>query len=286
VSDDELFEAFSTYQRARAFSEATVRRRRLSLGVFARYMSPRSVTDASDTDVIEWLSGFGTASTRHAYRSDLRAFFMWGVRRSLVPRDPMVLVDSVRVPKRAPKPAPPEAITRAFIVADVDLQVMILLGALAGLRCAEIAALQSSDIHLTAAPPVIHVRNGKGGKDRVVPVHPMLQVVLERRACWLYRPHRPRLSSECVGRRLASALSVDGQRITAHMLRHYFGTEAARWSGGNVVLVQQLLGHSEPNTTMGYIGWAPSEGAEVVSKITAGGLIDELADRRALHAVV
>jgi len=40
------------------------------------------------------------------------------------------------------------------------------------------------------------------------------------------------------------------------------------------------MGHENTNTTMGYIGWTPTEGAEVVAKITGSSVEDELAARR------
>jgi len=40
-----------------------------------------------------------------------------------------------------------------------------------------------------------------------------------------------------------------------------------------------MMGHSDPVTTMNYIGWTPEDGAEVVSKL-GGGRADELATRR------
>jgi integrase/recombinase XerD len=280
MTDVELFDAFATYQRSRAFSENTVSRRQTSLGRFAKFMTPKSVTSASWEDVEEWIGSHQTPGTRHAYRSDLCAFFKWASRRGLIDGNPMPLVDPVRVPKTLPKPAPEDAIATAFTLADGDTQVMILLAALAGLRRAEIAALEQGDVYLDVEPAVLHVRCGKGAKDRVVPVHPTLAEHLKRRACWLYRPRSQRFSARAVGARLANALSRDGQRITGHQLRHYFGTEAARWSGGNVVLVSQLMGHSNMNTTMGYIRWSPSEGADVVSKIVTIGVDDELTVRR------
>jgi integrase len=182
-----------------------------------------------------------------------------------------------------PKPAPPETIAAALIRGDGDTQVMVLLGALAGLRRAEIAGLQRGDLYLDAEPPVIHVRAGKGAKDRVVPIHPTLLAHLRRETCWLFRP-RVGYTVDAVGDRLARALTIDGVRITAHQLRHYFGTEAARWSGGNVVLVSQLMGHTNTDTTMGYIKWTPAEGAEVVAKIVTAGVDDVLTERR-LRAV-
>lgn len=279
MTDAELFAAFETYQRSRAFSECTIKRRRSSLSRFAAHMTPRSVTEASFDDVEEWMSDYQSPRTRKAYRSDLASFFRWATRRGLATANPMPMVDSVRVPRSMPKPAPQEAIAAAFSVADGDTQVMVLLGALAGLRRSEIANLLAADIYLDAEPAVIHVRHGKGDKDRVVPIHPTLEAHLRRRACWLYRP-RTRYSSDAVGRRLRNALSISGNRITAHQLRHYFGTEAARWSGGNVVLVAQLMGHEDPNTTLGYVKWSPTEGAEVVSKIVTAGVDDEFTQRR------
>jgi len=40
------------------------------------------------------------------------------------------------------------------------------------------------------------------------------------------------------------------------------------------------MGHDNTNTTMGYIGWSPNDGAEVVAKITGSSVEDELAARR------
>ena len=226
------------------------------------------------------MSGFVTATTRKAYRSDLSSFYRWGCRRNLIESNPMLMIDPIKVPRSMPKPATAEAIATAMIISDVDTQTMILLGALAGLRVAEIAALTNSDLHLDAEPPVIHVRNGKGKRDRIVPIHPTLLAHLRLRTSWLYRPRGRRYTANRVSRRLQKVLSTDGRRVTAHQLRHYFGTEAARWSRGNVVLVGQLMGHEHTQTTMGYIGWSPTEGYEVVSKIVTSGVDDEFTQRR------
>lgn len=284
MTDVELIEAFAAYQRNRAFSENTISRRNSSLHRFHRFVEPVRMESASTQLVEDWLGDLTAARTRHAYMSDLSAFFKWAHRRGLVEANPMTLIDPVRVPKGIPKPAPAAAIAVAMTHSDGDTQVMILLGALAGLRRAEIAGLQRGDVYLDAEPPVIHVRLGKGDKDRIVPIHPTLMAHLRRQACWLYRPRRSGYSVDAVGRRLTQALSFDGHRITGHQLRHYFGTEASRWSGGNVVLVGQLMGHSDPHTTLNYIKWSPSEGADVVNKISTAGVDDELTQRRARRA--
>jgi len=62
-------------------------------------------------------------------------------------------------------------------------------------------------------------------------------------------------------RRLFRELGIDAR---PHDLRHTFGTEAAKASNGNIVLVAQMMGHSAIQTTQRYIGWTPA-GAETVA---------------------
>jgi integrase/recombinase XerC len=282
--DVEQIDAFSKYQFTRGFSFNTVRRRRTALAGFARYMAPQHLVDAVADDADEWLAQWTYPATRAAYRGDLAAFYKWAHRRRIITSNPMLDVDPVKVKKTLPRPAPEDAIARAYTVADGDTQVMILLGALAGLRRSEIAKLDRQDVHLEAEPPVIHVVDGKGGKDRIVPIHPTLLEHLARRTCWLYRAHATKLSPDAVGARLSAALSTPDQRVVGHQLRHFFGTEAARWSGGDVVLVGKLMGHSAPGTTMGYIAWNPTAGYDVVAKIPTAGVDDEVTTRRRLRS--
>ena len=49
----------------------------------------------------------------------------------------------------------------------------------AGLRISEAIAVTRSDCHIDAEPPELKVRQGKGSKDRLVPLHPDLRDSLE-----------------------------------------------------------------------------------------------------------
>lgn len=57
-----------------------------------------------------------------------------------------------------------------------------------------------------------------------------------------------------------------GVAASAHKLRHSFGTEVYRQSR-DLRMTQQLLGHSSPGTTAGYVAWAQDEAAGVVARL-------------------
>lgn len=61
------------------------------------------------------------------------------------------------------------------------------------------------------------------------------------------------MTTRRVGERITRHLRDCGIKATAHALRHTFGTECARASGGDVVQVAALMGHASPSTTMGYV---------------------------------
>ncbi len=253
---------FGDYQRARGFSTATIRRRTLTLTQFLRFLAPGSLFDATDSDVQEFLLMRASARTRHAYRSDLRTFYTWACRRNLTASDPTILIDPIRVPKTLPRPVPATMVRDLVRHAPTsELQLAVALAAYAGLRIAEIAALDGADIDWQHQ--VLFVRAGKGNKDRAVPMHPMLAQHL--------RPHAGKSGrvfqnkKDTIGRSVAKYLRDSGVDATAHKLRATFATELAEAARGNVVMVQRLMGHESPTTTMAYVGWGGGEAAGVVS---------------------
>ena len=57
--------------------------------------------------------------------------------------------------------------------------LLMLLQWRAGMRVSEARALETADLSLDSDQPSIRVRQGKGGRSRIVPVHPELQNALE-----------------------------------------------------------------------------------------------------------
>jgi integrase len=139
--------------------------------------------------------------------------------------------------------------------------VAVLYGS--GLRVGEALDLRPSDVRGTQ----IHVRAGKGGKDRVVGIDPaslaLLQVWTERRAALGVDGRAPLFcgfgsragepwDQREVRRALARVGSLVGlERLHPHSLRHSHAVRAA--STGDVRVAQRQLGHASLHTTTTYL---------------------------------
>ena len=65
-----------------------------------------------------------------------------------------------------------------------DARLLMEIQWRAGLRISEALALEVADLHLAADPPVLRVRQGKGRKDRLVPIHSELLAALDNHICY------------------------------------------------------------------------------------------------------
>jgi site-specific recombinase XerD len=287
MTDSEAIYAFLGYLHARNYSTSTVKLRAVGLRSLVRFMAPQSIFTAGEDDVVEWLARHAKPETKHAYLSATRQFYRWAVRRGVTTVNPVADIESVRRPAHLPRPVARDELAAAVTAAAGHVQLALLLGALAGLRCAEVAALHTDDIHLDAPTPMLIVRQGKGGKDRVVPLHPELVARLRRVPLgWIFpNGDGGHVRSDTVGAWAKDAFRAVESTATMHMTRHLFGTEAARIAHGNLLLIGALMGHASPATTAGYTALDPTEGADVVAAIAYDGPVDELTRRRRARTV-
>jgi integrase/recombinase XerD len=130
-----------------------------------------------------------------------------------------------------------------------------------GLRISEAVHLEIGD--LDPARGVIHIRCGKGAKNRIVMLGARLMADLRayRRAVrppgpWLFPGSRPdtHVSVRAVERNLERLLDRvgDARRITVHSLRHAFATHLVE-HGTDLPMVQALLGHASLRHTERYV---------------------------------
>ena len=184
--------------------------------------------------------------SRKSMTESVRLFYRWAVLEGLIDVSPADGLRRVRAPRGVPRPIPQHALRAALALADDETTLMILLGAYAGLRRAEIARVHSDDVDGLAITVT-----GKGGVRRRVPIHPMLAGRLARINGWAFpSPRRPgeHVTPDYVSDRLGRVMPAP---YTPHSLRHYFATAAYRGTH-NLRAVQQLLGHASPTTTALY----------------------------------
>lgn len=242
----------------------TLRLRRWQARHLAERYPDRSPWSLTTDDLTRYLSGHQWApETLKSARGSVRSFYGWAALTGRVPASPAAVLPPVRVPEAPPRPAPDAVLENALDRADDKTRLMILLGTLAGLRASEIARLGWSDIDGHRL-----IVRGKGGRVRVVPLHPDLDVALsaerERRRSgqagtgfryqvssdrWVFpsqRPGRP-MTSGAVSRILGRVLGD----ASGHQLRHRFATRCYG-ATGDLLAVQRLLGHASVITTVRY----------------------------------
>ncbi len=238
---------YATAQRAAGRSAGTINLHRHYLRNLAETV--RAPWRATVLDLVDFVSREGWApETRKSARAAVRGFYRWGHGMGYLDDDPAEALPPVRVPAGIPRPTPEHLV--AQLVARGDrLGFMAQLAAHGGLRRGEIARVHGRDLVVD-----VLVVQGKGGKVREVPV---IDRTLLRRLQrvqladdWAF-PNGlgGHLSAGHVGRMLSAAMP---EGWTAHTLRHRLGT-AAYAGTRDLLAVQQLLGHSRPETTQRYV---------------------------------
>lgn len=167
-----------------------------------------------------------------------------------------------RTPKRLPTVLAPEELRRLFAVArDVKHKALLMTLYGAGLRISEALALKPAD--LDSRRMLIHVRLGKGSKDRMVKLSVQLLEVLRdywrmrRPVAWLFpqakNPDRPMDTSDAwrMVHRTARRAGI-ARNISPHTLRHSYATHLLD-AGTDLRTIQLLLGHRNLKTTSLYL---------------------------------
>lgn len=226
---------------------------------FAEYHGRRPETMGSE-EVRQWVDEL---QRRHLsgprvgqHYSALR--FLYG--KTLGRPEAVSFLSTPRQAKRLPVVLSVEEVTRLLhAVAVFKYRVFFATLYATGLRINEARHLQTGDIDATRG--VIHVREGKGRKDRLVILSGQLLELLrlywkvERpQAPWLFasRTGRP-LSARSIQRALGLATKRAGmdKRVTPHVLRHCFATHLIE-HGTDLRMIQVLLGHESIKTTTRY----------------------------------
>jgi site-specific recombinase XerD len=156
---------------------------------------------------------------------------------------------------------------------------MLMLAYSAGLRLSELAHLRVADID--SSRMIIHVHQGKGRKDRILPLSPFVLSILReywretKPREWLFpgkwadRPITDSSIQKVLGRARATA-SIK-KPVSMHSLRHSFATHHLE-AGTDLRTLQLLMGHSHLQTTGRYLHLSTAKLASAKSPL------DQIAD--------
>jgi site-specific recombinase XerD len=257
--------AAARFLESPSLAEGTRRAYRVDVGEFCSWLDEQR-TGLDDVDVrtlVEYAGHLGSArrgrgklapATIARKLAAIRAFLRHALGPARVP-------DARLAPRRGRRlPDAPrlDAIERQLAELEGDGPLPLRNRALvelvysAGLRSAEAVALDLGDLDFEQE--LVHVRHGKGGKDRVIPLG-------EEAAYWLARYLRDSRPELARGANDALFLSANGRRLDTstlrrlaphpHRLRHAFATHLLE-GGADLRTIQELLGHSSLSTTQVY----------------------------------
>ena len=245
-TNDELLAMYDQYCQAGGVAASS---RRLKQKYLARFTADRDVLTCTTQDCAAWLANENwSPATRRSARSALTTFFGWLRKAGHRLDDPAADTMPVRVPMPPPKPVAESTLTDALAKAPERVTLMLLLGAFAGLRRAEIAGLHAKHIDLETGQMRI---TGKGSKTRLVPIHPILSPYLEAvkdNGGWAFAGPKGHLTPESVGRAVRPYLGGH----STHSLRHRFASQVHA-NSHDLRAVQELLGHQSLGTTQRYL---------------------------------
>ena len=189
-------------------------------------------------------------ATRSNDLACLRAFYKWANRWEHRTDDPTTRLDAPGVDRGQPRPMSRADLRRLLDTLPDDLRRAVALGAYAGLRVSEVAALDWSDVDLETRRAV--VRHGKGGKSRTVAIGAILvDHLLPDVGGNVVNAGGKAATAAVLQRRVNRAIQSAGVDATFHQLRHRYGTLAYQ-ATRDLVAVGRQMGHSSPVTTAIY----------------------------------
>ncbi len=273
-----LCEKFCEYSVSiRGQSKATIRRYKYVIGCFCRFTGIAQLNQITD-EKVRWLFYYGrterkwSVNTFIVYHVSLLVFFRWCVKQGYMANNPMCDIEKPRLEKRLPtKLTKQDALRLLEVIYNYPAESKFLqyrnhaifsTFVFAGLRKQELLNLKYTDIDIENM--TIFVRQGKGNKDRFVPINYTLAQILKR-----YAEERKRKNKTCpeffaslnrnagytndgLKRLVIQMSNASGVTFTVHKLRHTFATLMIE-GGCDIYSLSKMMGHSDIKTTTIYL---------------------------------
>ena len=250
---------------------------RRDLTSFAQWLhakQSKTLEQADAADIQDWFAARHAstkATTANRRLAALKRYYLWAMRQGLITQDPCLTLKAAKQAARFPKTLSEDQVETLLQAPDertsLGLRDRAMLETLyaTGLRVSELISLALLDVSLTEG--VVRITQGKGGKDRLVPVGAEAlhwldlymqtsrpDLLGQRRSDALFITSRAaamtRQSFWLIVKKYAALADIHVP-LSPHVLRHAFATHLLN-HGADLRVVQMLLGHADISTTQIY----------------------------------
>lgn len=259
----------------RGFSPRTTAAYKHDLSKFSDFMSSIARTNVSEitrADIGSFVSSLSSKNaevTKARKLSTVKSFFNYLEQVEVIKSNPATHVIAPKIPQREASYLNGEEYQRLMqTVRDVatpyfwqrDLAIVTIF-LHTGIRLSELVSLTLDSFDLSERTIVIQ---GKGNKERTIPLNDEVALVIEK-----YLTKRPSVSNNSLFvSKLGTSLSgrsvyhlikrylekagIKKEKLGVHSLRHSFGASLLN-KKVNLVVIQELLGHTKLETTRRYL---------------------------------
>lgn len=255
-----IYREFLRYLEGKRFSNSTISAYGNFILEFLRYTETKPAENLNETDVrhyIEWaVKTLNYAVSTH--RQLVSAFKHFTYFYPACSID----IDAVYMPKKDKKLpivlSVEEVLTILRVTKNLKHRVIIAMLYGSGLRIGELIHLKLSDFDFSRKQ--LYIRNAKGRKDRYTTIAESLFPLLKNyhntynpKVYFIENPKGGKYSPESIRAFVRKSVKLAGitKTVTPHTLRHSYATHLLE-QGTDIRYIQELLGHSRPETTMIY----------------------------------
>ena len=271
-----LLHEYVNYLRGKMLSKSTVRTYYTHILEFFYYLKSKPLEEITNRDIEKFIEEV-YVPRKYAVSTHRQVY---GALKHLKNRFPECLIDETEFELPKKTSYLPTVLSKEEVIhllrATKNLKHRAILAMIysSGMRIGELINLELKDIDFNRLQ--IFIRNGKGRKDRyVVMAKSMLPLI--RNYLTTYRPIKYFVESTERGkpysagsvrsflRRLSKQSGIT-KKVTPHTLRHCYATHLLE-NGVDLRYIQELLGHSRPETTMIYTHVAKKDLLEIESPL-------------------
>ena len=227
------------------------------------FLGNKRYDEITSRDIMTWLASLKIKGNNNRTVSNNRncvsAFFKWLFRESLIEKNPLDSIQTIKVPEEELKAFSSEEIDtiRSNCKKPVE-RAMVEMLLSSGLRVSELCNLKLEDIDFNGL--TIYVKCGKGGKDRTTYFTPVARKYLKKylnenkhKSEYVFTNHCGNQYTPSGIRHITTDLAERCQiHIHPHRFRRTLATDLAE-KGMPIQEIQKLLGHTSIETTRKYI---------------------------------